>query len=155
MATYAQVIGEAAVATVAPTPATSTAPVSPSTSPQTQAIAPLKTMQEALKIDITKVKLPAILVGAGAGAYYYKKNRILGGLAGGGAADVAELLYRKNYKAAMVGAIHVGAAVGGSLYLFKGKRPVVGYLLGMVASNLATRAVNKEAHDEYMHSWGK
>lgn len=76
------------------------------------------------------------LVGAGVGAYAWKKHRILGAVLGHAAACSGLEFYRGDKKKALCDMAVEGAAVAGALH-FK-KSPVLGFVGGLLAGAAAT-----------------
>jgi len=84
------------------------------------------------------------LAGAGVGAYVGAKHRhpVLGALAGHAVVNSAYEYYKGDKKKAVCNAAVEGAALAGALYYKKGRKPLLGYAIGLVAGAVATYFVD-------------
>lgn len=105
-----------------------TPPSSASSSPV--AAAPVPSVKDQL------VNMAPGLAGAAAGAFLWKRHRVLGALGGHAAVQAGYDYYRGHKKEAACNLAVEGAGIAGSLY-FK-KHPVLGWLGGVVAGGVAT-----------------
>lgn len=101
----------------------------------TTAIAPVHTGE-----PITKklVKFVPHAVGLVAGYSLWKKHRYLGALAGHAAINSGYEFYKGDKKKALCELAVEGAGIIGALKYSGGRKPVVGWLLGVVAGSIAT-----------------
>lgn len=100
------------------------------------ALAPVAPPHEALSKKL--IKFVPHVVGAGAGFVLWKKHRILGALAGHALVNSGYEYYKGDKKTALCELAVEGAGIAGALYLFKGRKPVMGWLAGVLAGSVAT-----------------
>lgn len=105
------------------------------------------------------VKFAPRLGGAAAGAYVWKKHRILGAVIGNAFGQAGYEFYKGNKTAALCELVVDGAAVFGALKYKGGKSPLVGFVGGLLAGSIATYFVpGSPAKDEFnwlKHKLGK
>lgn len=110
-------------------------------------VSPKEPMSDKLK------KFAPHAVGLAAGAFFWKKHRILGALAGHALVNSAYEYYKGDKKKAMCDLAVEGAGVAGALYHKKlplaGKSPVIGWAMGIVAGSVGTYFVDGSPAKEH------
>lgn len=100
---------------------------------------PAKALGQPFYKDANLQKAGAALAGGGVGAYFWKRHRVLGFVAGSAAGSSIPCLLKKDWRGAADVLIPDAAAIGGSL-AWK-KHPILGFIGGLVVGSVVEPVV--------------